>query len=476
MHDPHGKEHYKAARVGAAPAVITDAVRIAKPDCRSWDLLDDLRVTALWAEHDAQAVCLLSYDVCEITRREVPLLAQPVAEALGVQPNHVHLFCTHTHSSSCGREHDIGLLQARSREVALAARAAATPASGVHFLRVDTGTSYNINRRTLDGPLGTWCLMQSRGCTDDGNIVDGTEWVRQKMAAFGATPREIAGIQGPFPATRPNDSHLDLVLFPRASGGYAGGLVRFTAHAVVCSAGYWRPNLGRDYPGSLCDRLSRHFGCPILFLQGPCGDHRPRHRDVGPTARDRIASALADALVSRLGQMTAHPFDRLQNVVDTVTCAVREDLPRTVDQARTEADKARARLDALPHGPEHLKQRKEIAEDLGFCQAAVNMLHGYPYLLPGEAESKRADLSVSLVRLGNVRLLNFPGELFSTLTADLPAPHDGPLVVTSFADGVTGYLMPPADFAQRGYEWTNAPFTPDSVRNLREAAARLLKT
>ena len=90
---------------------------------------------------------------------------------------------------------------------------------------------------------------------------------------------------------------------------------------------------------------------------------------------------------------------------------------------------------------------------------------------PKEGE---AVLEISLVSLGRVHLLSFPGELFSTVTAAIETHHGEPVVVVSFADGVSGYLLPEADFEQRGYEWTWALFKPQSVSGLRRAAQELL--
>ncbi len=476
--EPDGAERNRAssgARVGAGAEVITEAVLRAQPGCRTWALIDDLRVTALYAECGGQVVCLLSYDVCEITRVEAAALRRAVGEAMGLPPDDVHVYCTHTHSSSSGKGHDLGILEDRSIAAARHARDVASEVRQVRLLRVDTGTRYNISRRTRGGALGVFCLMQSKGCTDDARAVDGTQWVRDKMRSYGATAEEVEAIEGPYLADRPNDPLLDLILFPAGGGGYAGGLVRFTAHAVVCSAGYWRRNLGRDYPGEVCDRLADRFGCPILFVQGPCGDHRPRHRDVGLNERDRIAHGLADALTQRMDDAETLPFDRLVSRTKRVDCAVRPELPRTVAEAEDKAKELRERLDALPHDPTHLAQRKALGEQVAFYDNAVNVIQGFPYLEPSEAETKRARLEVSRVSFGDVHLLSFPGELFSTATAGLDRAAGGRTVVCSFADGVIGYLMPPDDFREGGYEWTYAPFTPESIADLRAAAAALLE-
>ena len=461
------------ALVGACFEIITEAVLIARPEWRERDIVDGLRVTALYTELGEKAVCLLSYDICEISPGQADQLKQGVSAELGIEPDQVHVFCTHTHSSSCENDHDIGYLKAKSIKAAAEARTSAKEVREVHFLRVDTGSKYNINRRTEDGPLGTWCLMQSEGCVDDGEAVDGTEWVRNRMKGFGAAPEEVATIRGPFPATRKNDPLLDLVLFPKAGGGYAGGLVRFTAHAVICSAGYWRPNIGRDYPGALCDQLSEHFECPILFLQGPCGDHRPRHRNVGIEERDRIAGGLAKELITRLDALEKFPFDALTNAAVSVPCPLVPGFPSSLQHANEKLADVHKRLEALPHAHKWLKKRKDLAEEAVFYNNALSVLAGRAYLGPDDVAKRQAGIRVSHVGFGNLHLLNFEGELFSTVPAGLENAAGGPTVVTSFADGVTGYLMPPEDFRQGGYEWTWALFEPEAIAGLRNAALEL---
>lgn len=87
---------------------------------------------------------------------------------------------------------------------------------------------------------------------------------------------------------------------------------------------------------------------------------------------------------------------------------------------------------------------------------------------------KSADFEISHIEFGDVHVLNFPGELFSTVCSGLETAGGEPVVVTSFADGVSGYLLPAGDFKEGGYEWTWALFTPESMANMRRAALKIL--
>lgn len=472
------KSSLAGARAGVASEPITEALYIARPEWRhDREFVDELEASALYVAGGDEAFCLVSCDVCEFPRAEAGALQAAVADALDLPPNSVHVYCTHTHSASLDRtEHDLAHLKARMSAAALRARAAAEPVADIGFLRVDVGDTYAIHRRTPPGPLGSWCLMQSQGCTDDGTVVDGAQWVRDRLIQYGATPEEAAAA-GSFPATRPNDPNLDMIQFVRADGACIAGLARFTAHPVVCSANYWKPNLGRDYPGVLRDRLAEAFNAPFLFLQGPCGDHRPRHRDVGIAERDRIGTGLAEELVSRRERMLRYPFDTLSGVSVSVPCALRADFPASAAEARALAERADAERAALPPGAERLRARKDLYERAAFLRNAAAMFEGHPYLLDGEPEMRCGVLPLSRLQFGPVRLLNYPGELLSTVTADIPvaAAAEGPVVVASYADGVAGYLVPGEDMEDGGYETTWAFFDPGCVGILRHAGLNLLR-
>ena len=196
---------------------------------------------------------------------------------------------------------------------------------------------------------------------------------------------------------------------------------------------------------------------------------------MGLEERDRIAGGLANALIARMGKARKIQFDRLNNAVETISCPIRADFPASIQEARKKIANLRLHLSTLNRGQESLKQRKDLTERIAFYRNAINVLEGLAYLLPGEAAQKSADFEISHVEFGDVHLLNFPGELFSTVCSGLHTIGESPVIVTSFADGVSGYLLPAEDYEQGGYEWTWALFTPESMAAMRRVALRILE-
>lgn len=463
------------AMAGAGAAEILTAIQINDPD--KYTRLDTPEIKAFFLQHGQTTVCLLSADLCVINRADALAIRQAVADCLDMPLAAAHICVTHTHAPGAGATQacQIDRLAAAAIAAARQARQNARPAAQVGYLGVDTRGQFNINRRTRTGNLGVWCLMQSAGCKDDGHAVDGTQWVRDQMRAAGASDTELDLIEGPFFADRPADTRLDLLLLRDAAGKNIAGLARFAAHAVICSNGYWKPNISRDYPGVLCDTLAAALDCPILFAQGPTADQRPRHRDVGPEECARIGRGLADALLRNLPELRLMPFDRLHCVQREITAAVRAEVPQTAADAEPLLRQCAHKLEKVGHNSLlALLERKRLKEEEKFFQKLSQLPFFLNYLTPEERRTRQAKLPVSLLQIGPARILQFPGELAAAATLNIAAADGAPLIITSYTDGVAGYLLPPADFAEGGYETTSALLTPETALQLRAAGLQLL--
>jgi hypothetical protein len=464
-----------SAQIGAARLPILTAIQAFDSKRVHWPITDTLFVTGLYAATNTDTLCALSFDVMEIMRSEAQYIQRIVAQALKIKTDQVTVYCTHTHSSCAVSGFDLDLLSNIASKTALAARAKQMKVVQIEFLRVDMDKKFNINRRSTGGNLGTWCLMQSKGCTDDGKDIDGTEWVKQKMLDFGADSVEIGSIKGPFSATRSNDPFCDLILFPGKDGTRIAGIVKFTAHPVVCSSTYWEHQLGRDYPGQLCDLLQKEFSCPIMFILGPSGDHRPRHRETGISERDWIAGGLFDKLIKHFEHRQIFPLNRVFQQSQRISIPLREDFPVSKSDAVQKLEDVEKELSQLELGEQSLLQRKNLSEFKNYYKHVIDLYEGYPYLTNDELKNRSADFIISCVGFGPVRIINFPGELFHSVVREFQNQYSNePFIVASYANGVSGYFMATKDFDEMGYEWTWALFDPEEIEKLQKYAFELI--
>ncbi len=459
-------------RVGVAVESILSA--LTKTDDRP--LIDMVEIKALFLQHGANSLCLFSADLGGLNRADAFQLRETTAKSLGIPLSAVHIATTHTHAAGGLGNYKIDILSEIAAKAAKQARDQACAVNTVGFLDVDTQGHFNINRRTRTGNLGVWCLMQSAGCHDDGKVVDGTEWVRKKMLQAGAREDDLHLIKGPFLADRPADTTLSCLLFKDGEGTSVAAVVRFTAHAVICSGGYWKPNISRDYPGALCDRLTAAWGCPVLFLQGPAADHRPRHVDVGPEECKRIGHGLADTLLQAQSSMQFFPFDKLHAEQAELPADIRSEVPVTREEADESWQAARKKLAETEHGSlEALWERRKNADIEKFWSTVVKSPGFLNYLTPAERRNRQAFLPLSLLQIGPVSLLQFPGEISGSLLMDLAGSHPSPLIVTSYTDGNVGYMLSPEDFAEGGYETSSTLLAPTTAGRLKDLGRKLLR-
>jgi hypothetical protein len=465
-----------SAQIGAAKLPILAAIQTYDSKRVNWPVTDTLFVTGLYAATNTDTLCLLSFDVMELMRSEAQYIQRIVAQTLNIETDQVTAYCTHTHSSCAVGGFDLDLLSNIASKTALAARAKQMEVVQIEFLRVDVDKSFNINRRSTGGNLGTWCLMQSKGCTENGKDIDGTEWVKQKMLNFGADCADIDSIKGPFKANRLNDPFCDLILLPGKNGFYAGGIVKFTAHPVVCSSTYWEHQLGRDYPGLLCDLLQKKFSCPIMFILGPGGDHRPRHRETGISERNRIAGGLAIKLIKQFEHRQTFPLNSVFQQTQRMSIPLRQDFPISKSDAIQKLKGVEKELSHLESGTQSLLQRKNLSEFKNYYKHVIDLYEGYPYITSAELKNRSADFFISCVGFGPVRIINFPGELFHSVVREFQNQYSNePFIVASYANGVSGYFLPTKDFSEMGYEWTWALFDPEEIEKLQDYAFEFIK-
>jgi hypothetical protein len=82
---------------------------------------------------------------------------------------------------------------------------------------------------------------------------------------------------------------------------------------------------------------------------------------------------------------------------------------------------------------------------------------------------------LSLLQIGDLRLLFVPGEPFDSIEHSLRRPADsGPLRVVGYSNGAPGYVFCPEDEARGGYEVLASPLTGEAGARIVDAAARML--
>lgn len=222
-----------------------------------------------------------------------------------------------------------------------------------------------------------------------------------------------------------------------------GAIVNFGCHPVVVQT---MPMISADYcgPAASCveDAQGDDFTC--LYLNGPCGDINPAcnntfdYQDclkIGETIASSSLRVIHDAQKTR----PVH-IDRIAARIGTVSIE-RQDLPNAAelraDERRLveECQKAEAdgwRPEDAAHPARQLNLTRERLAVLDLPEVTTAAVHA--------------------LRVGEVRLVSFPGELLTALALDVRDGIGGKTILGHCARGHVGYICPREAYVVGGYE------------------------
>lgn len=379
---------------------------------------DPLWAKALWLDDGAEQAAIVTLDLCsldgEVTRRTRRL----VGDTWGLPPERLLLSATHTHLGPFAHEHVDRLVDGISTALA-AARQAAAPVSGA----VGRGHEESVAfcRRFL--------------------MRDGT--VRTNPG------RQNPDIVAP---TAPIDPAVE-VLVLRPEQGAPCVLVNYALHLDTIGGTV----ISADYPYTI-ETLLRAVHGPELhcqFLQGCAGD--VNHIDVnraeqpkGFAQAEQIGTVLGAEVLKAMARAEPVELTPLRCRIERLSAAIPQ--PSAAELAEAEAVLAGAG-----------GRMTEAIVRARWTQRRARL--GSPYAL-----------EVFAMRLGDVALAAFPGEMFCeyglTLKAASPFAHTMP-VELAFDD--IAYVPTPAALAAGGYESWTCLFEPEVGGRMVEAAVEMLE-
>ena len=272
----------------------------------------------------------------------------------------------------------------------------------------------------------------------------------------------------------------DTVLVGRVTGpdgGTVATLVNYACHPTTLA---WDNELlSPDYIGAMRETVEAGTGgAPCLFLFGACGELAPDLQYVGDVrVADRHGRRLGLAALSTLEGMHPHGHELVFGEI------VESGAPLAV-----------WRLDARP------AEAALVAGEL--VELALPIKADYPTLAVIEAELASASepfmrerwtrklrlrktlgdadhyrLALWVWRLGDVVLVGYPGEAFSSLQVDLRAAFPGQaVVVMNVVNGSIGYLPPAALYDEDMYEVWQTPLDRGCLEKLRDASTATVRT
>jgi len=391
---------------------------------------DPLFARALALTDGQTSALVISFDLIGLADADVAAIRKAVAERVPVDEQRIILFCTHTHTGPAlvdSFETPRGDEYAR----ALPEKAARAAETAWHDL---AEAEVSFAQKEVPG-----VAFQRRYFMKDGTV----------RTNPGKMNPDIVGPQ------RHIRTPITLIGFERDKTRLPIVVASFPCHADVVGG----TEASADYPGRVCDHITHEFpGHPeTLFLRAPAGDiNHLNVFDASPQSGYEYSKYMARAITEQAVQAWR---ERVPAPGPLATACVAITLERrSVEQG------------------ELASARSVFAQSKMLSPLPVDAVWAREKLLLAEMP-EQFRIEMNGIRIGGVRILGMPGELFSELgDAILARSPTANTVVADCCGGKLGYLPTREAYSQNGYEERPArssPCAPGSGEAVVEAALSL---
>jgi neutral ceramidase len=394
-------------------------------------LHDPLTAQVIVLELDDRRLALVGCDLIGIPAELTDLVRSRVQESVGIPPEHVMVWATHTHAGpvmnaggSEGRDEEyFRLLADKLAGAVIAADGNLREAS----LRIAWGEEHRVghNRRY--------------------RLKDGS--VRTNP---GVGNPEIRCVDGPMdPAVG--------ALFLSDADGLQAVLVNYACHLDVLGNGNFL--FSADYPYYLRQTLEAAYGRKLIipFANGACGNIN--HINVFASRRQ---GGYDHARI--MGMMLAGEVLKMEGRAQPLEAQELWGKSKVLELPRR------------PYSESELAELRAILANDKIADRAYPKVRARTHLAQHEAGRAVAPVEVQTLKIGDLALFGIPGEYFveygMQLREQSSAAHS---FVVELANDSIGYIPTPQAFDEGGYEGTSARFARDTGPIMAETVLGLLQ-
>ena len=382
---------------------------------------DPLLASALYLQNGGDALLLVALDLIMVNSGYARALRRRVAQTLGIPEAAVLISCTHTHSAPV------------------------------------TMTYLPFEMPAVDPIYLQFCQDQIVAAADEAKR-------KARPAELGWTTADGTGVGGnrhaPAGASDPEVG----VLAVRTDGKLSAVAMIYSMHPTVLHED--STLVSADFPAFARACVPAPV---VLYHTGPCGDQSPRYFVDGQTFGEaaRLGRKLGEAVAAALGGVVYTSNPTLAGAM-TTTDLPRRKLP-TVAEAQALVAQRRREFDEIHPAERPKKRTAEVAvfgAEATLRLAQADTAKVFDAILPAE---------VQVLRIGDGRVVGFPGEMFVAYALDLKRRAPVKTFITAYTNGeLQGYIVTLEAAAPGGYEAASSLFDPDAGQRLVNAALGMI--
>jgi hypothetical protein len=363
---------------------------------------------ALWAKalvfaHGEERLALVCLDLVALSADVVAQVRRRIEEDIGIKAAAVMVCCSHTHAGPLTLNfRGMGEVDAR------------------YLIRVQDSALEAVGRALAESTVAT--LRYARPPLQIGINR------RQMLAGIASLGRDKEG---------PVVSYAH-ALYVEGRGATLAVLFSHACHPVVLGSA--NHEISGDFVGAAARRIEAQLGCPALFVNGACGDVKPRLSNADFAAVEELGGELAEAVLQ------GHRVSELVSVPALRHGQRHVELPLLSPPSRLRAEVERLAL----------KLKVGIKVGLGGADSWAQrvpraQLEWIEEVLAHGGGARTQAFEIQGLVLGRLVLLGMEGEIFARYQLDIEAEHGG-VVVCGYANGCIGYVPTADEYARGGYE------------------------
>ncbi|MBE7063336.1 MAG: hypothetical protein E7390_06090 [Ruminococcaceae bacterium] len=362
---------------------------------------DDLHVNAVVFRSGETAAVLLNFELCGVTTELANEIRKQIQECIGIPYKNCIVTCTHTHSGPSvvssygwGEADDIyieNILLPNAIESVEKAFQSLKPAEmGIG----QTNSFVGINRRER----------------------------QNGKAVLGQNPEGIY------------DPKMFMLAFRSVSGEPIVNLIHFGAHPTACGPG---PEITRDWPGYMVDRVEAETGAPAVFCNGAEGDVGPRlsnGKTIGDiTYVEEVGTIAGEDAMRAWGNIACYAVPEVKVYTELIS------LPYEPIPTREEAAKTLVELGTPINGVDFKLEER--------CKKIIQFYE------ENQSIETEWTFEQTVLRIGSVVFVPYPFEMFCGITLEQQEKSPFPYTLCLCNANGCGFYMPTEEeISFGGYE------------------------
>lgn len=398
-------------------------------DRRSTGIRDELYAKALVVEADGVTAAFVAVDCLALFRPVVNSIRERVFAQTGIEPSHVMVSATHTHTGP--PVSTTSFLKANDAYVSWMAERAADAVTLAH-------------RKRVPARIGS-------GSGEEGDIA-----FNRRFFMKDGTVRTNPGVGNPDidrPAG-PTDPEVSVIRIDDLKGKPIGVVTNYACHTDVVGG----TEYSGDYPGELSAVLKKALGPQTvsMFLMGASGNIN--HIDVRTDRMEAFAKPSQHHVT--MGRILAGEVLK-----------VREKIRTAADDVEVKAKQAFASVEFRRPSPEEISAARQVLRTEP--PQHVECAFAQELLRAADSETASAEAEIQVFQIGSFAVVGWPGEMFVEFGLEVKAKSPfRTIFINELCNGsMGGYICTPEAFRQGGYE----PRMTYNSRNAENTGERIVR-